>query len=168
MASFEPFVSSDPFSMSTFNTKLGGAFGKVDKNVSDAQTVANNALQAAQAAGLTMKQVWANPGSFETGAVTWNRDSKAKFLIVTFATGSLGATETMGVVVPINTSGSGSITKTHTTYNGHIILVCKPYTLTADGITFNTAYRAELANGQTATVDASESNIFIMKIYEVS
>lgn len=30
MASFEPFVSSDPFSMSTFNSKLGGAFGKVD------------------------------------------------------------------------------------------------------------------------------------------
>ena len=29
MASFEPFVSSDPFSMSTFNSKLGGAFGKV-------------------------------------------------------------------------------------------------------------------------------------------
>lgn len=24
MASFEPFVSSDPFSMSTFNSKLGG------------------------------------------------------------------------------------------------------------------------------------------------
>lgn len=24
MASFEPFVSSDPFSMSTFNTKLEG------------------------------------------------------------------------------------------------------------------------------------------------
>lgn len=30
MASFEPFVSSDPFSMSMFNSKLGGAFGKVD------------------------------------------------------------------------------------------------------------------------------------------
>lgn len=30
MASFEPFVSSDPFNMETFNTKLGGAFGKVD------------------------------------------------------------------------------------------------------------------------------------------
>lgn len=29
MASFEPFISSDPFNMETFNTKLGGAFGKV-------------------------------------------------------------------------------------------------------------------------------------------
>lgn len=33
MASFEPFVSSDPFSMSTFNSKLGGAFGKVDEAI---------------------------------------------------------------------------------------------------------------------------------------
>lgn len=33
MASFEPFVSSDPFSMSTFNSKLGGAFEKVDADV---------------------------------------------------------------------------------------------------------------------------------------
>ena len=40
MASFEPFVSSDPFSMSTFNTKLGGAFGKVDADVSALQTAA--------------------------------------------------------------------------------------------------------------------------------
>ena len=47
MASFEPFVSSDPFSMSTFNSKLGGAFGKVDADVSNAATVANNALEAA-------------------------------------------------------------------------------------------------------------------------
>lgn len=29
MASFEPFVSSDPFSMSTFNSKLGGHLGKL-------------------------------------------------------------------------------------------------------------------------------------------
>lgn len=29
MASFEPFVSSDPFSMSTFNTKLGGHLEKL-------------------------------------------------------------------------------------------------------------------------------------------
>lgn len=28
MASFEPFVSSDPFSMSTFNSKLGGGIWK--------------------------------------------------------------------------------------------------------------------------------------------
>lgn len=40
MASFEPFVSSDPFSMSTFNSKLGGAFGKVDADVSALQTAA--------------------------------------------------------------------------------------------------------------------------------
>lgn len=38
MASFEPFVNSDPFSMSTFNTKLEGAFGKVDADVSALQT----------------------------------------------------------------------------------------------------------------------------------
>lgn len=36
MASFEPFVSSDPFNMETFNTKLGGAFGKVDADVKSA------------------------------------------------------------------------------------------------------------------------------------
>lgn len=36
MASFEPFVSSDPFNMETFNSKLGGAFEKVDKNVKSA------------------------------------------------------------------------------------------------------------------------------------
>lgn len=29
MASFEPFVSSDPFSMSTFNSKLGGHLEKL-------------------------------------------------------------------------------------------------------------------------------------------
>ena len=39
MTSFEPFVSSDPFSMSTFNTKLGGAFGKVDADVSATQSL---------------------------------------------------------------------------------------------------------------------------------
>ena len=50
MASFEPFVSSDPFSMSTFNTKLGGAFGKVDADVSTTATTANNALQIAESA----------------------------------------------------------------------------------------------------------------------
>lgn len=50
MASFEPFVSSDPFSMSTFNSKLGGAFGKVDADVSATTTTANNALQIAESA----------------------------------------------------------------------------------------------------------------------
>lgn len=36
MASFEPFVSSDAFSMSTFNSKLGGAFGRVDEAIASA------------------------------------------------------------------------------------------------------------------------------------
>ncbi len=36
MVSFEPFVSSDSFSMSTFNSKLGGAFGKVDEAIAAA------------------------------------------------------------------------------------------------------------------------------------
>lgn len=40
MVSFEPFVSSDPFTMNTFNTKLGGAFDAVE-------SVANNALEVA-------------------------------------------------------------------------------------------------------------------------
>lgn len=31
MASFEPFVSSDPFNMETFNTKLGGHLKKLIK-----------------------------------------------------------------------------------------------------------------------------------------
>ena len=47
MASFEPFVSSDPFSMSTFNSKLGGAFGKVDadeKTNADAISEVQNAM----------------------------------------------------------------------------------------------------------------------------
>lgn len=39
MASFEPFVSSDPFSMSTFNSKLGGAFGKVDEGLASASKI---------------------------------------------------------------------------------------------------------------------------------
>ena len=49
MASFEPFVSSDPFSMSTFNSKLGGAFGKVDADVktnADAISAVQNNLTA--------------------------------------------------------------------------------------------------------------------------
>ena len=50
MASFEPFVSSDPFSMSTFNSELGGAFGKVDADVSATTIIANNALQIAESA----------------------------------------------------------------------------------------------------------------------
>lgn len=61
MASFEPFVSSDPFSMSTFNSKLGGAFDAVDKNVGDVATVANNALEVAQKAGVTITNIYNNP-----------------------------------------------------------------------------------------------------------
>ncbi len=38
MASFTPFVGTDQFSMSTFNSKLGGAFGKVDADVNALQT----------------------------------------------------------------------------------------------------------------------------------
>lgn len=47
MSSFEPFVGSDPFTMDTFNTKLGNSFDKVDasvKDVADAQSTLGTTL----------------------------------------------------------------------------------------------------------------------------
>lgn len=79
MASFEPFVSSDPFSMSTFNTKLGGAFGKVDENV-------NEALEVAQKAGMKVDTLWTNANvgqEFLTQYITLNAAmSNYKFIAI--------------------------------------------------------------------------------------
>ena len=44
MASFEPFVGTDPFDMKTFNSKIGGAFNKVDGDVANATTTASQAI----------------------------------------------------------------------------------------------------------------------------
>lgn len=73
MASFEPFVSSDPFNMETFNSKIGGAFDKVDGK-----------------AGMKMTVLWENPnstGNFTQGGTVnlTNVPRDAKFIGMEFA-----------------------------------------------------------------------------------
>ena len=118
MASFEPFVSSDPFSMSTFNTKLGGHLGKLT----------NNALEVAQAAGMQVDTLWTNTnitGTFSNQYVTlsaamtnykfiailaWAQSAKYPFLTFMVASGEKASADSSTILSSLAGISSGENT----------------------------------------------------------
>jgi hypothetical protein len=75
MASFEPFVSSDPFNMETFNTKLGGAFGKVDTAIANEVIARQEAItELNKKAGLQHIQTLTSTETARYVSFTYNID----------------------------------------------------------------------------------------------
>lgn len=169
MASFTPFVSSDPFSMSTFNTKLGGAFDSVDKNVSDVATMAKQALEAAQAAGMKKTLVWINPNPsteyIPPQTIEWERGPDTKFIVIEtkYGTTLISPEQTSFFMMEYN------IVPGNTTQNMQFWV--RYGNVETNGLSFATqfgkCYKGTISSGGSTSVSLENNSCVPLRVYEL-
>ena len=154
MASFEPFVSSDPFAMRTFNSKLGGAFGKVDEAINKAGLKLTKVFQGTVATGTTKTPF------------TINIPSDAKIILVTIGTtyvdsGCSGPFSNTAEVVVKSSSENGNIIYdiTHTFYVHNDGIISGKYLQI--GYDISTGNLTQITGWKTAQVN--NVNVYYLK-----